>query len=42
MAQWLTPMPYNREAAGSNLSEAFGVFLKGAHYEVVYSGKKLN
>ena len=37
MAQWSTLMPCNREAAGSNLS---GVFLKGAHYEVDYSGKK--
>ena len=40
MAQWSTLMPCNREAAGSNLC-GFGFFLKGAHYEVDYSGKKL-
>ena len=39
MAQWSTLMPCNREAAGSNLW-GFGFFLKGAHYEVDYSGKK--
>ena len=39
MAQCSTLMPCNREAAGSNLW-GFGVFLKGAHYEVDYSGKK--
>ena len=33
-------MPCNREAAGSNLSGVFAFFLKGAHYEVDYSGKK--
>ena len=40
MAQWSTLMPCNREAAGSNLW-GFGFYLKGAHYEVDYSGKKL-
>ena len=40
MAQWSTLMPCNREAAGSNLSGGFGYFLKGAHYEVDYCGKK--
>ena len=40
MAQWSTLMPCNRKAAGSNLW-GFGFFLKGAHYEVDYSGKKL-
>ena len=39
MAQWSTLMPCNREAAGSNLS-GFCFYLKGAHYEVDYSGKK--
>ena len=39
MAQWLTLMPRNREAAGSNLS-GFGFSLKGAYYEVGYCGKK--
>ena len=39
MAQWSTLMPCNREAAGSNLW-GFGFFLKCAHYEVDYSGKK--
>ena len=39
MAQWSTLMPCNREAAGSNLW-GFGFYLKGAHYEVDYSGKK--
>ena len=39
MAQWSTLMPCNREAAGSNLW-GFGFSLKGAHYEVDYSGKK--
>ena len=39
MAQWSTCMPCNREAAGSNLW-GFGFYLKGAHYEVDYSGKK--
>ena len=39
MAQWSKLMPCNREAAGSNLW-GFGFFLKGAHYEVDYSGKK--
>ena len=37
MAQWLTLMPRNREAAGSNLSGVLAFF----HYEVDYSGKKL-
>ena len=42
MAQWSTLMPCNREAAGLNLSGVLGrSFLKGAHYEVDYSGKKL-
>ena len=41
MAQWSTLMPCNREAAGSNLSGVLTFFLKGAHYEVDYSGKKL-
>ena len=40
MAQWSTLMPCNREAAGSNLW-GFGFYLKGAHYEVDYSGKNL-
>ena len=40
MAQWSTLMPCNREAAGSNLW-VFDFFLKSAHYEVDYSGKKL-
>ena len=40
MAQWSTLMPCNREAAGSNLSGGFGFYLKGAHYEVDYSGKE--
>ena len=40
MAQWSTLIPCNREAAGSNLSGGFGFYLKGAHYEVDYSGKK--
>ena len=40
MAQWSTLMPCNREAAGSNLSGVLVFFLKGAHYEVDYSGKK--
>ena len=40
MAQWSTLMPCNREAAGSNLSGVLAFFLKGAHYEVYYSGKK--
>ena len=41
MAQWSTLMPCNREAAGSNLSGwGFGFYLKGAHYEVDYCGKK--
>ena len=40
MAQWSTLMPCNREAAGSNLW-GFCFFLKGAHYEVDYSGKNL-
>ena len=40
MAQWSTLMPCNREAAGSNLSGVLAFFLKGAHYEVDYSGKK--
>ena len=40
MAQWLTLMPRNREAAGSNLSGGFGFSLKGAYYEVGYCGKK--
>ena len=39
MAQWSTLMACNREAAGSNL-RGFGFSLKGAHYEVDYSGKK--
>ena len=39
MAQWSTLLPCNRDAAGSNLW-GFGFFLKGAHYEVDYSGKK--
>ena len=39
MAQWSTLMACNREAAGSNLW-GFGFSLKGAHYEVDYSGKK--
>ena len=39
MAQWLTLMPRNREAAGSNLW-GFGFSLKGAYYEVGYCGKK--
>ena len=39
MAQWLTLMLCNLEAACSNLS-GFGFSLKGAHYEVDYSGKK--
>ena len=40
MAKWSTLMPRNREAAGSNLW-GFGFYLKGAHYEVDYGGKKL-
>ena len=40
MAQWSTLMPCNREAAESNLSGGFGFYLKGAHYEADYSGKK--
>ena len=40
MAQWSTLMPCNREAAGSNLSGGFCFYLKGAHYEVDYGGKK--
>ena len=40
MAQWSTLMPCNREAAGSNLSGVLAFFLKGAHYENDYSGKK--
>ena len=40
MAQWSTLMPYNREAAGSNLPGVLAFFLKGSHYEVDYSGKK--
>ena len=40
MAQWSTLMPCNREAASSNLSGVLAFFLKGAHYEVDYSGKK--
>ena len=40
MAQWSTLMPCNRETAGSNLSGVLAFFLKGAHYEVDYSGKK--
>ena len=45
MAQWLTLMPRNREAAGSNLSGVFllgkpGFSPKGAYYEVGYCGKK--
>ena len=40
MAQWSTLMPCNREAAGSNLSGVLAFFLKGAHYEVDYCGKK--
>ena len=39
MAQWSTLMPCNQEAAGLNLW-GFGFFLKGAHYEVDYSGKQ--
>ena len=39
MAQWLTLMPRNREAAGSNLW-GFGFSLKGAYYDVGYCGKK--
>ena len=39
MAQWSTLMPCNWEAAGSNLW-GFGSFLKCAHYEVDYCGKK--
>ena len=39
MAQWLTLMPGNREAAGSNLW-GFGFSLKGAYYEVGFCGKK--
>ena len=39
LAQWLTLMPRNREAAGSNLW-GFGFSLKGAYYEVGYCGKK--
>ena len=39
MAQWLTLMPRNREATGSNLW-GFGFSLKGAYYEVGYCGKK--
>ena len=41
MSQWSTLMPCNREAAGSNLSGVLAFFLKGAHYEVDYSGKNL-
>ena len=41
MAQWLTLMPRNREAAGSNLSGVLAS-LKGAYYEVGYCGKKLS
>ena len=40
MAQWSTPMPCNREAAGSNLTEAFGFFLKDTLYVVDDSEKK--
>ena len=40
MAQWSTHMPCNREAAGSNLTEAFGFSLKGPLYVVDDSGKK--
>ena len=40
MAHWSTLMPCNPEAAGSNLSGVLAFFLKGAHYEVDYSGKK--
>ena len=42
MAQWITPLPCNRKAEGSNLNGNFGFFLKGAHYAVDDSGKKLN
>ena len=39
MEQWLTLMPRNREAAGSNLSGGLA-FSKSAYYEVGYCGKK--
>ena len=40
MAQRSTHMPCNREAAGSNPTEAFGFSLKGPLYVVDDSGKK--
>ena len=40
MAQWSTLMPCNQEAACSDFSGVLAFFLKGAHYEVDYSGKK--
>ena len=41
MAQWITPLPCNRKAAGSNLTGAFGFCLKFTHIADDDSGKKL-